>query len=589
MTDMSQSLQPIITRYLEALEQEDEVSERSAVIRRELTTLMFADAVERKLTLAKSHPDHPRQVVVVGPTQAGKSTLVNVLLGIENTQSSARAGFTVHCHGYACSAGDDDWLQVFFTNMNRQSIGSLQRSVLDEYSYTDVTSALNPAIADRYQQVVFWDTPDFDSVASFHYRSPVLQTIALADLVVMIVSKEKYADKSVWDTLQMLTSAGKQVMLVMNKTPPQVRDELAVSVNSKYRHIDGNAFSSQLPLVFIDEVSNPHQALADSQEISGLREQISDNLERPDPQLMRTGLESLVSGHWQNWVQPISRRHGLQQHWKKMVRDTSDSLLGRYETEFLQNSSRHKETFQLAVAELLVLLEVPGMAEPLTRLRNLVTWPVRKVISTAVQHSEANAGKRDKRTEERRLLEELLDHGLTSLAVQVSQQPDNDVWWSELGAKLSGSTAAISKGYHNELDNYQTLLKVETERAARALYTQLQDQPATLNSLRAARVSADAAAVVLAVKSGGLGAADLVIAPAMLSLTTMLTESALGQYMKKVQQDLQNYQKKAVGSLINRKLTIKLNALTHDPGITPEQLQQTARHFNVIDSKIVND
>jgi len=48
--------------------------------------------------------------------------------------------------------------------------------------------------------------------------------------------------------------------------------------------------------------------------------------------------------------------------------------------------------------------------------------------------------------------------------------------------------------------------------------------------------------VVLAVKSGGLGAVDLVVAPAMLSLTTLLTEGALGQYMHRVQKKLTAFQ-----------------------------------------------
>ena len=55
-------------------------------------------------------------------------------------------------------------------------------------------------------------------------------------------------------------------------------------------------------------------------------------------------------------------------------------------------------------------------------------------------------------------------------------------------------------------------------------------------------MTGDAAAVALAVKSGGLAATDLLVAPAMLSVTTLLTESALGRYMTSVKEELKHEQ-----------------------------------------------
>ena len=597
---MGSYLRPLIERYTAELDQLDGLSERSAVVRRELTTLMFADALERKISLSRSCPDHPLQVVVVGPTQVGKSTLASLLLGVSGTNdqgaetasatASAQAGYTVHCNGFACAPHDESWLLTYFNTMKRTPAQALQRTVPGQYSYTDISASLAQDTAAQFGNTALWDTPDFDSVASFHYRGPVMQTMALADVVVMVVSKEKYADKSVWDALDMLVLAGKPVIIAINKTPPSVRDQLTGSINSKYAQITAHHAESTLPQVlFIDEVANPQTGLPQSEDLQALKKNIAVASMRMPVETMQAGLERLVSRHWHHWVQPISAHHAQQQLWKQMVQQVSVGLVNRYQAEYLDNSSRHRETFQLAVAELLVLLEVPGMAEPLTKIRNIVTWPLRKVISTATQHPPAGFDKQDTRTEERRLLEALLDHGLTALAVQISAQENDQQRWAELGEKLQKAAPVVTQGYNKELDNYQTLLKVETELAARALYTQLQKQPAALNSLRAARVSADAAAVVLAVKSGGLGAVDLVIAPAMLSLTSMLTEGALGQYMKKVQQDLKNYQKKAVTSLINRKLAIKLNALAPGSGISVQQLNQMARRYNVSEGAATDD
>jgi len=63
------------------------------------------------------------------------------------------------------------------------------------------------------------------------------------------------------------------------------------------------------------------------------------------------------------------------------------------------------------------------------------------------------------------------------------------------------------------------------------------------------------------VKSGGLGAVDLVLAPAMLSLTTLLTEGALGQYMQRVQKELTSYQKAQVKTVIDENIRKPLLAL----------------------------
>ena len=59
-------------------------------------------------------------------------------------------------------------------------------------------------------------------------------------------------------------------------------------------------------------------------------------------------------------------------------------------------------------------------------------------------------------------------------------------------------------------------------------------------------MTTDAAGVALAVKSGGLAPADLVLAPAMLSVTTLLTESALGRYLDTVKRELQAEQRRLV-------------------------------------------
>ncbi len=63
----------------------------------------------------------PLQVAVLGPTQSGKSTVVNLLLGRAAAAVSPLAGYTVQPQGFWLrSAGDDQsWLESLFPSSRR--------------------------------------------------------------------------------------------------------------------------------------------------------------------------------------------------------------------------------------------------------------------------------------------------------------------------------------------------------------------------------------------------------------------------------------------------------------------------------------
>ena len=110
------------------------------------------------------------------------------------------------------------------------------------------------------------------------------------------------------------------------------------------------------------------------------------------------------------------------------------------------------------------------------------------------------------------------------------------------------------------------------------LYEHLQEHPVVLNTLRATRVTTDATALAVALHTGGIGVQDFVIAPAMLSLTSILAEGALGHYMNRAQTQLQQRQLEAVRRLFKESIIDPLKSLPleMDPsirmGISPETL-----------------
>jgi ethanolamine utilization protein EutP (predicted NTPase)/GTPase SAR1 family protein len=553
---MQNILNQLIEHTAAALDNEDLSSEQTDELQASLSSLVLARTALIKREL-RQQSNVPAQVVVVGPTQVGKSSLVNWLLGTDVAGASARASHTVHCSGYATGLGDeleraDTWAEVIFSGMSRREARHLDRQFTGEYAIETVDTAtpLPPCI--------IWDTPDFDSHLSFRYRLAVLQAAALADLVVFVVSPEKYADRSVWTMLDQLHALGQRVVLAMNKTPAEVRTELGESMRDKYV----SRIDRDVPEIgFVDVFAHVEDG-SQSADIGKLRELVnvtltSDVADRADK------LPGFMRAHWPAWTGSATLERESTRQWASMVQQACESFKRDYQQEYLDHA-RKDETLQLALAELLVLLEVPGIAQPLTRLRGIVTWPVRQLMSQ-VESRRDDLDARDKDvSEESRLLTQMGDQVVNTLATSLvskvagDSQPD---WWRAVSQRFGDERDGIQSDYQAAIDRYQQALQGEIQQVARGLYQQLQQQPATLNSLRAARVSADAAAVVLAVKSGGLGLADLVIAPAMLSLTTMLTEGALGKYMEKIQADLRAHQLSQVNEMMQNQLQQPLEAL----------------------------
>lgn len=180
-------------------------------------------------------------------------------------------------------------------------------------------------------------------------------------------------------------------------------------------------------------------------------------------------------------------------------------------------------------------------------------------------------------------LNQIAEHALIQMADRMMDRAEENkqrAWWKELITVLRNRRQDILKEFDLASRQYHADFQQEVENAARRLYVKLQEQPVLLNSLRATRVTTDAAAIALALHTGGIGIHDLVIAPSMLTITSLLAESAIGGYMHRVEADLKQRQlnkvKEAlfVAALRDRILDLprQLSDLTHF-NMTPEQLR----------------
>ena len=521
-----------------------------------LKTLVLAETFLLKQQLDQTS-NLPLSIVIFGPTQAGKSTLVNCLLPKPLAGVSPLAGFTVHPQGFLTgSQGENStWLETIFPKFKQFDQADLTHEDLAGYALTEISSA--SILADQ-KPAVIWDTPDFDSIDARGYIDGVLRTIGLADILILAVSKEKYADQSVWLMLELLVPLEQPLLICINKLGEGEEQTLFRSFEHRFKTELPEATLPtlvSLPFVEADEKLNADHI------VQTLNSMISNLDERTDQP------QKFIKANWQNWIQPVQEEIQDDLAWQESLQAAVDSAMQSYHSEFLDHPDYY-DTFQRAMAELLDLLEIPGFGEKLGKAREVITWPMRKLISFGKSVIRSDSGavvSRDKSYEEA-LLRQLVDQVVTDLANdsfldQASEESHSNLWKQDFRRTLNQSRQNISDQFEKQVSTYQSEFDHEIQDAAKELYLRLEDQPALLNSLRAARVTTDAAAVVFALHSGGISLNDFILAPAMLSLSTMLTESSVGQYMNTVKAKLKTQQYETVQRLLFDHLQMELNKL----------------------------
>ena len=130
--------------------------------------LRLVDACLDKVELNNQYPQHPVQIGIVGPTQAGKSTLVNVLTDSSAAGISARAGYTVHAQGFGLNLSESDLTPITSVLEPMMRVGAQELNPQELNAY--VLESVKAGAAALVQNTVVWDSPDFDSIEAKGYR-----------------------------------------------------------------------------------------------------------------------------------------------------------------------------------------------------------------------------------------------------------------------------------------------------------------------------------------------------------------------------------------------------------------------------------
>ncbi|MGH8551975.1 MAG: GTPase, partial [Methylococcales bacterium] len=522
-----------------------------------LGSLCLGEALLEKGELLKNHPNLPLQFAVIGPTQAGKSSVVNLLLGHDYAGVSPLAGFTTFPQGFALGLQDKDRAAIenFFHDYRRVNTTEDTKNRNGAYSFRQVPAQGHPAI----ERCILWDTPDFDSIHSQNYYNSLLRTIALADLILVVLSKDKYADQSVWSMLSLIEVLNQPTIVFLNKISPENTPVVVRSFMEKWRHHRKDPPPPIVAAPFSSAGIKPANA---GREIGQLLVHLDRAKSAVKRNQHRQHCAVLLNRYWAKWTQAVREEQNLLSEWACLVDNAAKSSLEIYERHYL-NHPQHYETLKQALAGLLTLLEIPGIAPLLMKIRALLTWPVRRLFGLGRMRT-VDADNEQRKSREMQVLERMFEHGRIHLSDAVfskrAQSRDHEYWWNEISSLLKSETPSLSEIYNQAVKNYQADFQVEIEAAAHRLYSKLEQQPATLNSLRATRITTDAAVLAVALKTGGIGVHDFVVTPAVLSLTSYLTESALGHYLNRVEAELKQKQLQAVTSklfdeALNKELT----------------------------------
>jgi energy-coupling factor transporter ATP-binding protein EcfA2 len=153
--------------------------------------------------------DAPLLVVVGGSTGAGKSTLVNSLVGADVSRPGVLRP-TTRAPVLACAPEDVPWFA------DARVLPALARTTGDAPDARSLrlvpSTAVPPGLA-------LLDAPDIDSVVTAN-RELAAQLLSAADLWLFVTTAARYADAVPWDLLHQAAQRSTALAVVLDRVPP---------------------------------------------------------------------------------------------------------------------------------------------------------------------------------------------------------------------------------------------------------------------------------------------------------------------------------------------------------------------------------
>lgn len=504
----------------------------------------------------------PIHVVLFGGTNSGKSTVLNVLAGRPVAVMNPTARYSQHPEAYRDPFLGDDWIERFplrfagysqYENAHppRQSDEDLFRNGYNlAFAIHDLPAADGEALGQGQGPgarpsgagpIVYWDCPDFSTEQARIYLQAVIDSVALADVVIMAVTEESYADDRGLSYLRMLTNSGVAVLVVANKLPeaPDERQALAPDMVRKLgenRRDPTGALPSEVFHILPRARGATPEARLDyllkTDEARAFREAIRRAAQGGARRKRQTLLHVLdfMDRRFEDILRPIQAEVEEADRWGQAVeRIAREQFLQRYRTDYLDGKGYGE--FNRTLVRVMELLKLPYVGEAIQKLGETIRLPLNLVKSAANKLWHKFGGTKSKianKSPEHDILDQLLENWFAELkshAQMLAGESSNPAWPEIL--RTLDSQAHMDQVDERFFEAYLLYRKdIEREEAERAkqIYEKLEANPALLNSIRGGRAIIDVALIGLIISHGGLNWSDAVVGPLVAGMTQLMME-----------------------------------------------------------------
>jgi hypothetical protein len=516
----------------------------------------------------------PLHIAVVGGAGAGKSTVANLLSGSAAAEANPQAGFTRHPVAYAGQNGTAGWSSYlgFLGPLQRLQQPSPANLDADVYQVRHVP--VDPSGFSLLPRFIVWDCPDMTTWAATGYVPRLLEVAGLADIVVYVASDERYNDEVPTQFLQLLLQAGKPVVVCLMK----MREADAPTIIAHFqKEVLGRMAAGAVACLAIPHLTR--EQLADPVRLAGryripLLNQIAV-LGEPAAEARRRSVRwgtSFLVAATEKLLSVARQDLAALQTWRALVQQGRVEFDNRYRREYLAGEKFHR--FDQALVRLLELLELPNVGRVVSGTLWVLRTPYRllKGLATKVlSRPEASS------MPERPVLEAALGGWLDMLRKEAIRRASTHPVWAHIAEGFEGGLREQARErFQQGFRGFQLGLADEIDRTARAIYEELEKNPALLNTLRGGKLTVDLAAVVGAVATGGVihvPLLDFVLVPLYASITHQLVELLGKQYVDSQREQARNRQQALVEEYLSGPLTEWLTQWPATGGSAYERLQ----------------
>jgi hypothetical protein len=418
--------------------------------------------------------DAPLLTVVGGSTGAGKSTLVNSLVGERVSEPgvlrpTTRSPVLVH------NPKDVDWFD------KQRILPGLARTT----GASDSTSALQLVAADTVPAgLAILDAPDVDSVEQ-HNRELAAELLAAADLWLFVTSAARYADQVPWEYLKAAADRSTAVAIVLDRT---AEDAIAEVSSHLARMLTARGLRDS-PLFTVAEVPVDKEGLLPAASVAEIRDWLETLA--GDAEARAAVVRQTLAGAVRSVA---SRTHDVadaQADQVAMVKRLREDVARAYDEAVAKIDEASEDGTLLRGEVLARWQEFVGTGELLRTLESKVSW-VRDRVVNAVKGKPQQAER----------VTVAVESGLESLILEQAETA---------AERADASWRSVTAGQHLSEDSGQMLGRASRDLRTRTERTVRDWQHGVLEMVRSEGAQKRSTARFLAYGVNGLSVALMVV------------------------------------------------------------------------------